>query len=280
MIIYLIKELDNILWWWKPWHLNFLAALTSVWKSTYGWNLVLACSYTWTWTYFTSLEMTPVSMVKKLIQMCKWIWLSELEKINEVVLEKVKDWVNKLGWYPIYLYNNCWLWNYSAVEQWIRIAVWDYWVKVVFIDYLQYFALEWRNIVTETWILVNKIKALAMELQITINVMSQLNRSWRSKKKTWMYIPTLTDLKESSTLEQSADAVIFICRDNESPIHSIQRKTVIKVAKNREWKTGYFSANFDWDTWIFSIETGRDYLVEMENDAWIIDPMEWDDIFN
>ena len=60
-----------------------------------------------------------------------------------------------------------------------------------------------------------------------------------------MYIPTLTDLKDSSTLEQSADSVIFICRDNESPLKCDQRKTIIKVAKNREGKTGYFSANFE-----------------------------------
>ena len=271
-----IEALNDIIGWYKPWHMILIWAITSAWKSSYSSNLALALGYQWVPIYFTSLEMTPVAIAKKLLQMTKQIWLSELENPNLLTIEQVKDWVNKLSKMPIYLYDNCWLGTYSIIEQWIRSAINDYDIKIAFIDYLQYFQLEGKNRVSETWDLVNKIKALAMELQITIILITQLNRSWRGKQKTWLYLPTLTDLKDSSTLEQSADTVIFIARDNESPLRDEQRKTVIKVAKNREGKTGYYSANFDWETWIFSTESEIDYLKEAEEWGWTISKMEWD----
>lgn len=271
-----IKALDDILWWYKAWHLILLAALTSVWKTTYSSNLLLALAYMWTWAYFSSLEMTPVSMTKKILQMAEKIKLTELENVTPTVLERAKSGMNKLWQLPIYLFDSCGIMSYEIISQGIIAAVEDYGIKIAFIDYLQYFQLDWKNRATEVWDLVNKIKQLAMKLGITIILLSQLNRSGRSKQKKWLYIPTLTDLKESSTLEQSADSVIFICRDNEATTTHEQSVAIIKVAKNREWKTGYFSANYDGETGIFSVETKRDYLVEYESNNGIIEEFEGD----
>jgi len=274
-----MKELDDILWWYKKWHLILLWALTSVWKSTMGTNLQLALAYVKEPSFFISLEMTPLAIAKKLLQMSASIKLEELDIPSEAILNRVKSWMDNLKDLWIFLFDSCGLLNYQTIEQAIRDSVDNYWMRVVFVDYLQYFPLEWKNRTAEVGDLVNKIKQLAMELGITIILMTQLNRSWRSKQKRGLYIPSLTDLKDSSTLEQSADSVVFICRDNESALEYERRKTVIKVAKNREGKTWYFSANFDGETGVFSPETERDYLVEHENDSWTIEGVEWDDIF-
>lgn len=258
---------------------NFIVDDTLVHNTAFWSNMQLALAYTKEDSYFISLEMTPVAMARKFLQMSADIKMDELETVSESILNRAKLGMDNLKELWIYLFDNCGLISYQIIEDWIRDAINNYGMRVVFVDYLQYFPLEWKNRTAEVGDLVNKIKQLAMELEITIVLMTQLNRSWRSKQKKGLYIPSLTDLKDSSTLEQSADSVIFICRDNESPLKCEQRKTVVKVAKNREGKTWYFSANFEWDTWIFSVETERDYLEEAENDSGTIEWVEGDDIF-
>lgn len=60
-----------------------------------------------------------------------------------------------------------------------------------------------------------------------------------------MYIPTLADLKDAGAIEQDADQVVFICRDSEAVDDKEKRKSIWKVAKNRDGATGHTSFDFD-----------------------------------
>lgn len=75
-----------------------------------------------------------------------------------------------------------------------------------------------------------------------------------------MYVPSLSDLRDSGTIEQDADQVVFICRDSETADEIDKRKSIVKVAKNRDGATGHTSFDFDLNIGYFSEVSGVDYM--------------------
>jgi replicative DNA helicase len=85
-------------------------------------------------------------------------------------------------------------------------------IDMVIIDYLQLMQGEGRNEnrVNEISYISRSLKALARELNAPVLAVSQLSRAveWRASHE-----PQLSDLRESGSIEQDADVVLFIYRD-------------------------------------------------------------------
>ena len=87
------------------------------------------------------------------------------------------------------------------------------------------------------------LKALAGELDISILALSQLSRAteMRAEKK-----PQLSDLRESGSIEQDADIVMFLYRD-EYYNHDTENQNIAEliIAKNRNGATGVVRLQFE-----------------------------------
>ena len=112
-------------------------------------------------------------------------------------------------------------------------------IGLVIIDYLQLMTLPGRNEnrQQEVSTLSRSLKILARELQVPVLLLSQLSRETEKRKDKR---PALSDLRESGAIEQDADVVLFLHREEyynqEDP--TLQGKAQIIIAKQRSGPVG------------------------------------------
>jgi replicative DNA helicase len=114
----------------------------------------------------------------------------------------------------------------------------------VVVDYLQLMQVHGtkENRATEISEISRGLKALAKELNVPVVALSQLNRSveQRESKK-----PVMSDLRESGAIEQDADMILFIYREEVYDKNTNRKgEADIDLAKHRNGETGYFTLTF------------------------------------
>ena len=117
-------------------------------------------------------------------------------------------------------------------------------LDLLILDYMQLMRGSARNENRQQEIsfISRSIKALARELNIPILALSQLSRQVESRHDKH---PMLSDLRESGSIEQDADVVLFIYRDEiYNPDTEFPNIAEIIVSKHRSGPTGIFSVYF------------------------------------
>ena len=109
------------------------------------------------------------------------------------------------------------------------------------IDYLQLISSasdgpRFQNRAVEVGEISRRLKVLAKELGVPVVTLAQLSRQAESHPG----LPRLSDLRESGSIEQDADTVLFLSRDPDeiTDEKSGSRQVVLSVAKNRSGPTG------------------------------------------
>jgi replicative DNA helicase len=126
-------------------------------------------------------------------------------------------------------------------------------LNLVIIDYLQLIRTDGRfeskNV--EISIITKTLKSLARELNIPIIVLSQLSRALelRAEKR-----PQLSDLRDSGSIEQDADLVIFLYRPNVYNQEEDKHKAELIIAKHRNGDIGNIALYWDRDYISFTEE--------------------------
>lgn len=133
-------------------------------------------------------------------------------------------------------------------------------VDVVIIDYLQLMSSGRRrseNRVQEVSEITRNLKIMAKELDVPLITLSQLSRGPESRTD---HRPMLSDLRESGSIEQDADIVLLLYRDDYYTRDESEERNVAQcdVAKNRHGEVG--AVKLGWDnrfTRFSNLELGR-----------------------
>jgi replicative DNA helicase len=134
-------------------------------------------------------------------------------------------------------------------------------LKIVFIDHLGYIKSDrkFQNKVLEVDDIMKELKMIAKELKIVIFVLSQLSRALESRTN---HRPLLSDLRDSGGIEQEADIVMFVHREEyyleklkpwradelaewQNQMNQVRDQAQIIIAKNRNGETGEIELFFD-----------------------------------
>ncbi|KAB2832264.1 MAG: replicative DNA helicase [Candidatus Brocadia sp.] len=117
----------------------------------------------------------------------------------------------------------------------------QYDIQLVVVDYLQLMeSSRAENRQQEISIISRGLKSLARELSIPVIAVSQLNRSVETREG---HKPRMSDLRESGSIEQDADVIVLLHRDNYYDVEKDNTAELI-IAKQRNGPTGVVKLTF------------------------------------
>ena len=186
-----------------------------------------------------NLEMSKEQLVKRMLSS-----ESEIDsmRLNNANLEQ-EDWIkmadasNRLADVPIYIDDTPIL-TPSEIRAKCRKAKLEKNVGLIIIDYLQLMESKTANGSRQQEIseISRGLKILAKELDVPVIALSQLSRATESRAD---HRPMLSDLRESGSIEQDADIVMFLHREDYYD-KDTEKKNIAEViiAKNRHGETG------------------------------------------
>ncbi len=201
-----------------------------------------------------SLEMSKQQIAQRLLCSESRIDLQRIRSgdIREHEWPKLGFAIEKLSKTKIFIDDTAFL-SIMDLRSRARMLVSKYGARLIIVDYLQLMnsGLNFReNRVLEISEISRNLKSLARELKIPILAVSQLSREVekRDNKR-----PVLADLRESGAIEQDADLVMFIYRDEYYDENSKEAGTAeVIIAKHRNGPTGKINLRFSKEYALFS----------------------------
>jgi replicative DNA helicase len=186
-----------------------------------------------------TLEMSNEQLVQRFVSAETHI---PSHKLREGKLDE-KDWAQfvaatqYIGTLPVYMDDTPAL-STSDLRSKARRLHLELGLDVIVVDYLQLMTTPYRseNRVQEISYISRSLKQLARELNVPVVAAAQLSRAveQRNDKR-----PQLSDLRESGSIEQDSDVVMFIYRDAYyNPDSPEGNKAEIHIAKHRNGPTG------------------------------------------
>ena len=233
-----LDDLDHFLQGLKNSDFMILAARPSMGKTAFALNIAsyLAVEKDIPVVFF-SLEMSSIQLIHRIFSIRGLIDMTELKSgnLNNQMTQELINISNKLSCSKLIIQDN--IFNLAVLRSTARKLRRERNIKLIIIDYLQLLEgthRENRNL--EISEISRSLKLLAKELDIPIIALSQLSRSVESRQ---VKKPMLSDLRESGSLEQDADIVMFLYReDYYNPETENKNITDVIIAKNRNGPTG------------------------------------------
>jgi replicative DNA helicase len=229
---------------------------------------------------FFSCEMSAEQLATRILAEQTSIASSMIRRggITETDFEKIRDYSIELQSLPLYVDETGGL-SISQLTARARRLKRQKGLDVIVIDYIQLLQGSGKrgndNRVQEVTEITTSLKALAKELRIPIVALSQLSRQVENREDKR---PQLSDLRESGSIEQDADVVLFVFREeyylrNREPragteehfkwqaeMEEVHGKAEVIIGKQRHGPTGTVPLQFKADVTRFADLAGDDQL--------------------
>lgn len=234
----------------RPGHLTVVGARPGVGKSLVATMLVGRTAAAGRGVYFASVEMSADELTDRIAAASTGVNLADLTNrtLTPDQLDQLQAGVDRIGPWPLDIDDHATSVNHirAGARRWKKRP---HGLGLVVIDYLQLLSngaptgTSRQQVVSE---MSRALKLLAKELDVPVVLLSQLNRKSeeRADKR-----PAISDLRESGAVEQDADEIILLHRNDEDP--DLAGKIEYNLAKNRHGPTG--SVHLRWQPYISRI---------------------------
>jgi replicative DNA helicase len=234
------KDLDNMLAGFQASNMIVLAARPGLGKTAFVLNVARQVSVEEkTAVGFFSLEMSKEELVDRLLIRQAEIdaWKLKTGKLEEEDFTRLSEAMGILAEAPLFIDDTPAASVLEMRTKARRLQV-EHGLDLIVVDYLQLVRGRQReNRVQEVSEISMGLKNLARELKIPVLAVSQLSRAVEVRGGAR---PRLADLRESGSIEQDADVVAFLYREDEENPENV----TLEIAKHRNGPTGNFKLRF------------------------------------
>ncbi len=242
-------KLDNLLSGFQRSDMIILGARPSTGKTAFALDIARNAAMHGNAVGIFSIEMSRDQIIDRFIASQAQIplWRLRSGRLNdELEFALVQQALDELSKAPIFIDDS----SSPSILQMRSIArrlQLEHKLDLLIVDYIQLIRPNTSsdNVVNQVSEISRGLKALARELNIPVLALSQLSRDIEKRDSK---LPRLSDLRESGSLEQDADVVMFLSRDmNERADLPEEGQSIVKVfvAKHRNGPTGMFELGFD-----------------------------------
>ncbi len=241
-------ELDKMTAGLHPGEMTIIAARPSMGKTAFSLNVAqhIALREKKTIAYF-SLEMGKESMMMRMLSAESKVSMGDIRngKIQDSAWPKLINAASSLSEASIFIDDTSGMSPFEIRSRARRLKA-EHGLDCIIIDYLQLMSMKQKFSSREQEVaeISKSLKSIAKELQIPVVALAQLNRGveGRSDRR-----PMLSDLRESGSIEQDADVIMMLYRDDyydkEDP--DKQGHAEVIVGKQRNGATGTVKLRFD-----------------------------------
>ncbi|HRN97643.1 MAG TPA: replicative DNA helicase [Candidatus Saccharibacteria bacterium] len=241
------RDLDNMTAGLQRSDLIVLAARPSMGKTTLVTNLAYnIATVAKQPVLFFSLEMSKEQLVDRMLADASGVdaWNIRTGNLSDDDFSKLSEAMGEMAEAPIFIDDTPGL-SVLEMRTKARRAAHEQPLGLIIVDYLQLMQGGGRgdgNRVQEVSEISRGLKLIARELNVPVIALSQLSRSVESRSP---QIPQLSDLRESGSIEQDADIVMFIYREAYyNPETERENITDLIIAKHRNGPTGKIELYF------------------------------------
>ena len=239
------ESLDALTSGFRQGSLNVIAGRPSMGKSTLALNIANHLSSTKNVLFF-SLEMSQVQLMLKIVSSETFLPMHKIERNQlsdneEGIFYKA---LSQAGNKSMTIVDKGGL-SVKNISSMARKMNTDRKLDIILIDYLQIMRYDKGREISELGNITRELKYLSKELQIPVILLSQLSRGVESRENKRPY---MSDLRSSGEIEQDADIVMFVYRDDyynkDTPDTGLAE---LIVAKNRMGQIGFVKCEFHGD---------------------------------
>lgn len=238
-------DLDDVLLGLQPGALYVVGARPSIGKTAWLLGAVMEAAKAGHRALVCSLEMSHLELALRLLSMDARVDLSRLRsgKLAQADWSKLSEAVGRLAGTPLFIDDNPRLTVLDLRAKARRMKSRDG-VDLIAVDYIQLMAdaAGAENRQVEVAAISRGLKVLAREIEVPVVALSQLSRQveMRADKR-----PQLSDLRESGSIEQDADVVLGLYRDEVyNPDSADRGMAEVIVLKHRNGPTGKCRLSF------------------------------------
>lgn len=243
------RDLDNITAGFQKGDLIVIGARPAMGKTTLAQNLAYnIADINKRGVLFFSMEMAANEIIDRMISGVSGVdsWKMVTGNLSEDEFSKIGDALGEMDEVPIYIDDTSTM-TIVELRNKARRAVHDHDIGAIVVDYLQLISGSDRyagNRVQEVTEISRGLKILARELKIPVIALAQLSRNVTGREDPR---PVLSDLRESGSIEQDADLVIFIHRVDyyKKPDEEDTNITELLIRKHRRGAIGKVDLYFD-----------------------------------